>query len=169
MNNNNNNNFFPNQNIPAITNGEIEAIANENAVNAVNVLNIIHIDETIDDEFEVDSGYGSNESNVGSDISNESIAGSNESNVGSDISNDSDYQFEFVINDPTPFVMPDVDFNICPIHELRAFEFQSLYARELEENSVSEEDVIEILSWFTEEQLATNIVNDIFVELISRL
>ena len=151
-NNNNNNNFFPNQNIPAITNGEIEAIANENAVNAVNVLNIIHIDETIDDEFEVDSGYGSNESNVGSDISN-----------------DSDYQFEFVINDPTPFVMPDVDFNICPIHELRAFEFQSLYARELEENSVSEEDVIEILSWFTEEQLATNIVNDIFVELISRL
>lgn len=166
---------MPDQNVQAITNGQMEAIADQNVQaipngqmeataneNALNVLNIIFIDETNND-FEEDSGYGTGNSSVnGSD--NSSVNGSDN---GSD--NSSNYQVEFVINDPTPFVMPDVDLNVCPIHELRVFEFQSLYARQLEEHSISEEQLTEIVSWFTEEQLATNMVNEVFLDVISRL
>ena len=146
---------MPDQNVQAITNGHMQAIANENTTN---VLNIIFIDETVND-FEVDSGYGSG---------NSSINGSDNSNVnGSDT--DSNYQVEFIINDPSRFIMPDVDFNVCSIHECREFEFKSLYAKELEEHNISDEQLTEIVSWFTAEQLATNMVNDVFIDVITRL
>jgi len=154
---------MPDQNVQAITNGHMQTIANENTTN---VLNIIFIDETVND-FEVDSGYGSGNSSInGSD--NSSINESDNSNVnGSDT--DSNYQVEFIINDPSRFIMPDVDFNVCSIHECREFEFKSLYAKELEEHNISDEQLTEIVSWFTAEQLATNMVNDVFIDVITRL
>lgn len=135
-----NNNNMPDQNVQAITNGHMQTIANENTTN---VLNIIFIDETVND-FEVDSGYGSGNSSInGSD--NSSINESDNSNVnGSDT--DSNYQVEFIINDPSRFIMPDVDFNVCSIHECREFEFKSLYAKELEEHNISDEQLTEIVS-----------------------
>jgi hypothetical protein len=42
--------------------------------------------------------------------------------------------------------MPFVDFNVCSIQELKLFEFTSLYARELIEHSISEEEIMEFLS-----------------------
>ena len=170
---------MPDQNVQAITNGHMQAIANENTTN---VLNIIFIDETVND-FEVDSGYGSGNSSInGSDNSsinesdNSSVHGSDNSSInGSDNSNvngsdtDSNYQVEFIINDPSRFIMPDVDFNVCSIHECREFEFKSLYAKELEEHNISDEQLTEIVSWFTAEQLATNMVNDVFIDVITRL
>ena len=143
-----NNNNMPDQNVQAITNGHMQAIANENTTN---VLNIIFIDETVND-FEVDSGYGSGNSSInGSDNSsinesdNSSVHGSDNSSInGSDT--DSNYQVEFIINDPSRFIMPDVDFNVCSIHECREFEFKSLYAKELEEHNISDEQLTEIVS-----------------------
>jgi len=65
--------------------------------------------------------------------------------------------------------MPNVDFNVCPIEELKFFEFNSLYAREIMEHSISDEEIMEFLSWYTEEELATNWINDEFLTIISIL
>lgn len=54
------------------------------------------------------------------------------------------------------FIMPDVDFNICPIQELKLFEFCSLYAKEMSEHSITEQDMMGIISSFQEKDLATN-------------
>jgi hypothetical protein len=42
--------------------------------------------------------------------------------------------------------MPDVDFNICPIEELKFFEFTSLYSREIIEHEISDAEIMEFLS-----------------------
>jgi hypothetical protein len=52
--------------------------------------------------------------------------------------------------------MPDVDFNVCPIEELKLFELSSIFQRELAEKSLSEEDLMELISLFSKEDLATN-------------
>jgi hypothetical protein len=54
------------------------------------------------------------------------------------------------------FIMPDVDFNICPIEELKLFELSSIFFRELAEHMVSEEDLMEIICLFSKAELATN-------------
>jgi hypothetical protein len=54
------------------------------------------------------------------------------------------------------FIMPDVDFNVCPIEELKLFEFCSLYGTEMAEHSVSEEEMMEVIGLFSESELATN-------------
>lgn len=52
--------------------------------------------------------------------------------------------------------MPDVDFNVCPIEELKLFELVSLYSRELSEHAVSTEDLMELICLFSKADLATN-------------
>lgn len=54
------------------------------------------------------------------------------------------------------FIMPDVDFNVCPIEELKLFEFCSLYGKEMAEHSISEAEMMELISLFPEKELATN-------------
>jgi hypothetical protein len=54
------------------------------------------------------------------------------------------------------FIMPDVDFNVCPIEELKLFELVSLYSRELSEHAVSTEDLMELICLFSKADLATN-------------
>jgi hypothetical protein len=52
--------------------------------------------------------------------------------------------------------MPDVDFNVCPIEELKLFEFCSLYGKEMAEHSVTEEEMMELICLFSDKDLATN-------------
>jgi hypothetical protein len=54
------------------------------------------------------------------------------------------------------FIMPDVDFNVCPIQELKLFEFCSLFEKEMVEHSISEEEMMELICFFSERDLATN-------------
>jgi hypothetical protein len=42
--------------------------------------------------------------------------------------------------------MPNVDFDVCPIEELKLFEFTSLFYREMAEHHISEADVMEFIS-----------------------
>jgi hypothetical protein len=54
------------------------------------------------------------------------------------------------------FIMPDVDFNVCSIEELKLFEFCSLYGKEMAEYSITEEEMMELICYFNKEDLATN-------------
>lgn len=94
-----------------------------------------------------------------------------QSTFGSDSDSDSSIGFDDILNDPDLdlFFMPNVDFNVCPIQELKFFEFSSLYARELVEHSISDEEIMEFISWFTDEQLCTNWINDLFHYVITLL
>jgi hypothetical protein len=42
--------------------------------------------------------------------------------------------------------MPNVDFDVCPIEELKFFEFSSLYQREIIEHFISDEEIMEFIS-----------------------
>ena len=115
------NNTNQHQNIEAITNEEIEVILNENAVNVINA----NIDDFTDSDYdtELDSEYLST----------------------FDSDSDSTSDNESIINQDT-FFMPNVDFDVCPIEELKHFEFTSLYAREIAEHYISDEEIWEFLS-----------------------
>lgn len=67
------------------------------------------------------------------------------------------------------FIMPDVDFNICPIEELKLFEFQALYAKEMAEHAITETDMLELICFFPERDLATNWINDLLLAIIELL
>jgi|GEM_PF-2970611 hypothetical protein len=116
----------PSKNIETFTNEEIEAIFNENAVNVINN------DENIDN-FIIDSD---------SDTYFETESEESQTMYDSDSSS----EYESVASDADSFIMPDVDFDVCPIEELKLFEFTSLYPEELRAHNISVEDIIEFLS-----------------------
>lgn len=113
---------------------EIEAIMNENAVNVVNA----NIDAFTDSEFETETASAIDTPFV------------------SDSESDTNSDPESILDDPEIFFMPNVDFDVCPIEELKHFEFCSLYAKEIAEKSIEDEEIMEFLSLFTKEELATN-------------
>jgi hypothetical protein len=133
---------IPSNNIETITNEEIEAIVNENAETIINNENIDAIIDS-DSDTEVISDYQS-------------------------ISDDESI-LDVDIFDLDLFFMPNVDFNVCSIQELKYFEFTSLYSREMFEHSISNNDVMEFISWFSNEELATNWINDVFLYVINLL
>jgi hypothetical protein len=67
------------------------------------------------------------------------------------------------------FIMPDVDFNVCPIEELKFYEFCSLFGKEMAEHSISEEEMMELICLFPERDLATNWINDLLLAIIELL
>jgi hypothetical protein len=102
---------------------EMEEIFNENMVNSSNQ----NVEELISD----------NDSTSTSDFDYESSFHSD---------SDSTTDTESILNDPDLFFMPNVDFDVCPIEELKLFEFNSLYAREIEAYHISEDEIIEFIS-----------------------
>jgi hypothetical protein len=130
----------------AFTHEEIEAIINENAIT---VRNSENIDDIIDSDSDT---YTERTSEY-------------ESVLASSYNTDD----EDIINNPDIFFMPNVDLDVCPIEELKFFEFTSLYARELIEHDISDEEVMEFISWFSEAELLTNRINDLFLDIISIL
>jgi len=138
-----NNTAVPTKNMEPFTNEEIEAILNENTTAISNA----DIEDFITD-IDTESDYH---------------------NI-SDYDNVSTADFEEILKDPdllfapsfeskfrnVEFIMPDVDFNVCPIEELKLFEFCSLYGKEMAEHSITEEDMMELICTFQIEDLATN-------------
>ena len=133
---------IPTKNMEPLTYEEIETIINENMEPFT--------DGDVED-FITDSDF---ESDVVSEMHFDS---------------DSTSDIESVLNDPDIFFMPNVDFDVFPIEELKFFEFSSLYSREIIEHDISDEDIMEFISWFSKEDLATNWINDVFVTIINLL
>jgi hypothetical protein len=144
---------IPSKNMEAITNQEIETINTENAVTNINNQNI---DAIIDNDSETDTDMDSQ-----STFDNESLLDSATSSDFESIFEDPDIYFLPLeaakkIYNSEKFIMPDVDFNICPIEELKLFELSSIFFRELAEHSISSEDLMEIICLFSKADLATN-------------
>jgi hypothetical protein len=120
-----------------------EAINNENMVPNSNIEDLF-----TDSDFETDIA-----SDYASEYDNASTADFDE------ILKDPDLfflpHFESKFKD-VEFVMPDIDLNVCPIEELKLYEFCSLYGKEMAEHSITEEEMMELISLFPEKELATN-------------
>jgi hypothetical protein len=157
---------IPSKNMEAITNQEIEAIVNENAVTNINNKNI---DAIIDNDSDTDTDVDSQNT-----FDNESLSDSDTSSEFDHILDDPDLFFiplsvaKTILNSGE-FIMPDVDFNVCPIEELKLFEITSLFPKELAEKSITEEDLMTIISIFNKEELATNGINDAILWIIKWL
>jgi hypothetical protein len=63
--------------------------------------------------------------------------------------------------------MPNVDFDVCSIYELKFFEISSIFYREIAEKMITDEELIELISYFTKAELATNWINDYLHHIIS--
>lgn len=89
--------------------------------------------------------------------------------VESDIQSTSDNEsiLDLDIIDLDLFFMPNVDFDVCSIYELKFFEISSIFYREIAEKLITDEELIELLSLFTKAELATNWINDYLHHLIS--
>nr|YP_009487285.1 hypothetical protein [Russula lepida]AWB36187.1 hypothetical protein [Russula lepida] len=139
-----------NENVEAVTNENVEAVTNEN------------IEALINENIEAWMAHADIDAIIESESSSESDY---QSAFESD--SDSTSDFESIINDEDIFFMPNVDFDVCPIEELKLFEFNSLYAREIADHAITDEEIMEFLSWFSKEELATNWINDVFLFVIS--
>jgi hypothetical protein len=137
-----------NENIEVITNEEIEAIVNENAVTVINNDNIYAITDS-DSETDIASDYESISDNE-STSSDESIS-------------------EFDFTDLDLFFMPNVDLDVCSIQELKFFEISSIYYREIAANSVTDEELLQLIYWLSEKELFTNKVNSFILWIITHM
>jgi hypothetical protein len=126
-------------NIETLTNEEIEAIINENAVTIITNENI---DAIIDSDSDTDfaSDYQS--------------------------TYDSDSSSEIDITELDLFFMPDVDLNVCSIQELKLFELTSIFSKELAENFITEEELMDAICDIPEFYLFTNEINDLVLQAI---
>jgi len=128
------------KNIEALTNEEIEAIVNENAVTIINNENIDAIIDS-DSDTDVTSDYQST-------FDNESI-------------------LDVDITELDLFFMPNVDFDVCSIQELKFFEISSIYSREIAEKMITDEELMELICSFTDIELATNTINELIFLIIT--
>jgi hypothetical protein len=112
---------IPSNNVEVFRQEEIDAIINENPVTVINSDNI---DVLTDSDLETEISYYYQRS----------------------FHSDNTSDFSNILNDHDLFFMPNVDFDVCPIEELKFFEFNSLYAREIIEHSISDEEIMEFLS-----------------------
>jgi hypothetical protein len=138
----NNYTAIPSKNIEALTNEEMEALVNENAVTIINNENI---DAIIDSDSDTD--------------------------VTPDYQTTSDNQsiLDLDLTDLDLFFMPDVDFDVCSIQELKFFEISSIYQREIAENLITDEELMELISGFSDNELATNSINELILLIISHM
>lgn len=127
-------------NYTAIPSKNIEVTVNENAVTIINNDNI---DAIIDSDLDTD---------VESDYQS---------------TNDNDSISDVDITDLDLFFMPNVDFDVCSIQELKFFEISSIYYKEIAEYLVTDEQLMELICGFTDTQLATNEINDLILVIMS--
>ncbi len=140
-----NNIVIPSENIETLTN---EAIVNENAVTIINNENIDAIIDS-DSDTDVESDYQSTSDNE-STSDDESILGDD-------------------ITDLDLFFMPNVDFDVCSIQELKFFEISCWFSRDIAEKMVTDEELMQLICLFTESDLASNWINNIILLVISNM
>ena len=132
------NNTNQHQNIEALTNQEIETIINENAVNVINA----NIDDLSETDFDTDTA---------SDIDSTGL-------------NEIDRNLDAVdLKELDLFFMPNVDLDVCSIYELKHFEISSLHRQEMLDYGITEEELIEIIDYFSEDELLTNQINELII------
>nr|QGP74788.1 hypothetical protein [Russula griseocarnosa] len=151
----NNNTAIPTNNTEAFTFEEIEASFEDDRYRNLTTVSNENTEENLDQYF-MDSD---SDTDTVSDYENP-FDSENELDS-SDI--------ESILNDPDIFMMPNVDFDVCPIEELKFFEFNSLYAKEISENGVTEEDILDFIYSYSKEELATNWINDLFIKAVNLL
>lgn len=146
------NNYTANVNIPNNT----EALNNENIQNIQNTHAIIDSDSESSTETLNTSNYNDWESACSSDfhgiLDNVWIMPPFESQY---------------LSKEAP--LPDLDFNICSLYELKLFEFMSLYPNKIAENSLSEEELLEIIKLLNETDLKALWANDAIIGIINHL
>ena len=131
-----NNLAIPSNNVEAFTYEEIEAIVNENAVTVAN-----------HDEIDIDSIIDSDsDTYITSDMY--------------ESSSDDDSESEIDIADLDLFYMPNVDFDVCSLQDLKFFEISSIFHKEIPEKEVTDEELMSLICYLTEKELLTNSVND---------
>jgi hypothetical protein len=135
---------IPSENIEALTNEEIEAIVNENAVTIINNENIYAI---IDNDSDSDT-----------DVASEYLSTSDNESI-----------LDVDPIDQDLFFMPNVDFDVCSIQELKFFEISSIYHREIAEKLVTDEELMDLICYLPENDLATNWINDFILLVISNM
>jgi hypothetical protein len=135
-----NNTAIPSTNIEGITNEEIDTIINESEVTKISNANI---DAIIDSDSDTESYISSYDTESTLDVDLRELDLLVMPYVSSVFSNEE-------------FIMPDVDFNICPIEELKLFELCSIFSKEMIEHELTEEDMKELIAIFPESDLATN-------------
>ena len=150
------NTSIPSNNTEALTNQEMEAIINENMVPTSNIEYLV-----TDSDFDTESEHAniSDHDTVSTDDLDEILTDPDLFWVPS---------FESKFRS-VEFLMPDVDFNVCSIQELKLFEFCSLFETEMAEHSISEEEMMELICYFSERDLATNWINDLLLAVIELL
>jgi hypothetical protein len=126
------------ENVQALTDEIIQDIVNENAVTVINNDNL---DAILDSESDTDSS-----SDYDSTFDTDSIP-------------------DIDLDELDLFFMPFVDFNVCSLQELKYFEISSIFSRELAEKDVSDEELMDLICYFTEDELLTNSIND-FIRLV---
>ena len=126
-----------------MTEEEIEAIFQEEG-NSTAVSNE-HIDFITDSDYETDTT---------SDY---------ETSINSHSDNESQIDMEAYIEEADLFYMPYVDLNVCPIEELKLYEFNWLYWEEIWASGLTQEEIMEFLEIYTQEELLTNAINDVFL------
>src|SRR5580692_7277108 len=134
----------PSKNLEPLTHEEIEAIINENMepISNANIENFI-----TDSDFDTD------------------------------VDNQSDYQSAFDIEsvsdddltDLDLFYMPNVDLDVCSIQELKLFEISSIYNQEIAAHGVTEQELIDIIDYFSVPELFTNSINELILLIITHL
>jgi len=153
-----NNAPIPTTNMEPLTHEEIETISNEN-IETISNENVEDYITDSDSEIDTASDYLTEYDSASTSDFDEII-------------NDPDLYFlppfESKFKD-VEFIMPDVDLNVCPIEELKLYEFCSLYGKEMAEHSVTEEEMMELISIFSEKELATNWINDLLLAIIDIL
>ena len=108
-------------------------------------------------------------------ISNEIIDAITDSDFESDNASDyqspfdSDSSIEIDTNELDLFFMPNVDTDVCSIHELKHFEISSLYREEIEASYITDEELEDIISIFSVEDLCTNDINESILLIITNL
>lgn len=130
---------IPSKNIVDFTNEEIEAIVKENAI----VVSDSDYDSESDHDTEVLFDY--------------------QSTSDTESSSDDD------IADLDLFYMPNVDFDVCSIQELKFFEISSLYYKEIAANNVTDEELMQLICYLTEDQLLTNKINNFIYHIITTM
>jgi len=130
-----NNTPIPSKNIEAFTYEEIEAIKNEYGT-PVTTISIEDIEAIIDSESDTDTA---------SDYQS---------------TTDTESTLDIDIGELDLYFMPNVDFDVCSIQELKHFELSSIFAQELIEHDINSDELMELICMFTKEQLMTNSIND---------
>ena len=85
----------------------------------------------------------------------------------SDSSFDTDTDTENVAEKLEIYYLPFVDLDVCSIQELKLFELHSLYSEQIAAKNLTDEDLMEIITFFTDAELCSIYVNQWIIVAIN--